>query len=137
MPESFYVTVDVAVPPERAWELVGDPCGVKRWYPLYESCTVEGERRMLRRSDGVELIEHLNDRDDVKMTYSYSVVAGLPLTYHYARFSVQPAPGGCRVVWETAAEHQNPTVDMRARLESRQAEALQGLKRLLETGLPA
>lgn len=137
MPESFYVAVDVAVPPERAWEVVGDPCGVTRWYPLYESCTVEGDRRMLRRSDGVELVEHLNDRDDAKMTYSYSVVAGLPLTYHYARFSVQPAPVGCRVVWETAAEHQNPTVDMRSRLEDRQAEALRGLKRLLETGLPA
>lgn len=134
MPESFYVSVDIAVPPERAWEVVGDPCGVTRWYPLYQSCTVDGDRRMLRRSDGVELVERINDRDDAGMTYSYSVLSGLPLTYHYARFTVRPADGGCRVLWETAAEHENPTVDMRARLEGRQAEALQGLKRLLESG---
>jgi hypothetical protein len=134
MAEPFSVSVDVAVPPERAWAIVGDPCGVTTWYRTYVSCDVDGDRRTLRRADGVELIEHLLDRDDDRRTYSYSVVAGLPLLYHHARFSVDPTADGCRIVWETAAQHRDPLVDMKERLAGRQQEALEGLRRLLETG---
>jgi hypothetical protein len=134
MSEPFSVSVDVAVPPDRAWALVGDPCGVTTWYPMYVSCELEGDRRTLRRADGVELIERMLDRDDDRRTYAYSVVAGLPLHYHHARFTIDAAPEGCTVIWETTAEHKDPLVDMRARLSERQQDALNGLKRLLETG---
>jgi protein-tyrosine phosphatase len=134
MPEPFSVSVDVAVPPDQAWSVVGDPCGVPTWYRAYVSCVVEGDRRTLRRDDGVELIEHLIDRDDDRRTYSYSVIGGLPLRYHHARFSVDPTPDGCRIVWETTVEHRDPLVNMQERLAGRQQEALEGLRRLLETG---
>jgi protein-tyrosine phosphatase len=134
MPEAFSVWVDVAVPPDRAWSVIGDPCGVPKWYQAYVSCEVEGDRRTLRRDDGVELIEHLIDRDDDRRTYSYSVIGGLPLRYHHARFSVDPTPDGCRIVWETTAEHRDPLVNMQERLAGRQQEALDGLKQRLESG---
>jgi hypothetical protein len=134
MSEPFSVSVDVAVSPDRAWSLVGDPCGVTSWYPTYVSCEVDGDRRTLRRADGVELIERLLDRDDERRTYAYAVVAGLPLHYHHARFTVDPTSDGCTIVWETTAEHKDPLIDMKARLAGRQQEALGGLKRLLETG---
>jgi hypothetical protein len=136
MAEPFSVSVDVAVPPDRAWSVVGDPCGVTTWYPTYVSCEVDGDRRMLRRADGVEMTERLLERDDDRRTYTYSVIAGLPLRYHHARFSVDPALGGCRIVWETTAEHQDPLVNMQQRLAGRQQEALESLKRLLESGEP-
>lgn len=134
MPEPFSVAVDVAASPDQAWAVVGDPCGVTRWYPLYVSCTVEGDVRTLQRADGAELVERLIDRDEERRTYSYSVISGLPLRYHHARFTVDPAPGGCRIIWETTAEHRDVLVDMKERLAGRQREALEGLKALLETG---
>jgi hypothetical protein len=38
------------------------------------------------------------------------------------------------LVWETRAEHEDPTINMRERLAGRQQEALLGLKTLLESG---
>ena len=134
MSEAFSVSVDVAVPPERAWSVIGDPCGVPTWYRAYVSCQVDGDRRTLRRADGVELIERLLERDDDRRTYTYTVIGGLPLRHHHARFSVDPAPGGCQIVWETTAEHQDPEINMQQRLAGRQQEALEGLKGLLESG---
>jgi len=132
--EPFSVSVDVAVPPDRAWSVIGDPCGITAWYPTYVSCEVDGDRRTLLRADGAKLIERLLDRDDDRRTYSYMVIGGLPLRYHHARFSVDPTPDGCRIVWETTAEHRDPLVNMQERLVGRQQEALGGLKRLLEGG---
>jgi hypothetical protein len=132
MSKAFSVSVDVAVPPERAWSVIGDPCGVPTWYHAYVSCEVDGDRRTLRRADGVELTERLLQRDDDRRTYTYSVIAGVPLRQHHARFTVDPAPGGCRIIWETSAEHLDPEVNMEERLAGRQREALEGLKGLLE-----
>ncbi|MGB1675717.1 MAG: SRPBCC family protein, partial [Miltoncostaeaceae bacterium] len=40
MGADFGAEIHIAVPAATAWELVGDPCGVPRWYPLYLRCTV-------------------------------------------------------------------------------------------------
>jgi len=134
MRKAFEVSVDVAVTPDAAWAVIGDPLAVPRWYPTYVSCVVVGDTRTLRRADGGVLIERLLERDDAARTYAYSVVSGVPLRSHRASFSVVPADGGCRVVWYTDAEPEDPKIDMEARLADRQREALDGLKRLLETG---
>lgn len=132
MRKTWDVEIDVAVSPDAAWELVGDPEGVPCWYPLYENCVVEGGIRTLERADGVTLVERLIDRDDERRYYSYGVIDGLPLAHHEASFEVREADGGSRVVWHTVAEHEDPDIDMEERLAERQIEALGGLKRVLE-----
>jgi len=132
MADTFSVSIDVAAPLDEVWAVVGDPCGVTRWYSLYTGCGIEGDIRTLERADGAVIVERLIDRDDARRTYSYSVVSGLPLREHYARFTVAKAPGGSRVIWGTRAVHQDDGVDMEARLADRQREALRGLKRLIE-----
>lgn len=134
MGTGFDVSVDVAVTLAEAWAVLGDPCAVPRWYPTYVSCELVDGIRTLRRADGGELVERMLERDDAAYTYAYSVVSGVPLRSHRASFTVVPAEGGCRVVWHTEAEHENPEIDMEARLADRQREALEGLRRLLETG---
>ena len=62
------VHIDLPVTPAEAWEIIGDPCGVPKWYPLYERCTLEGDVRTLERSDGAVLVEALLTRDDDAMT---------------------------------------------------------------------
>lgn len=136
MGSDFGVEIDVAVPAERAWALVGDPCGVPQWYPLYESCVLDGSTRTLSRADGATLVEELLTRDDAAMTYSYAVTDGLPLAEHEASFTVVPTDTGCRVVWRTHAVHEDPSIDMEERLVDRQREALEGLRAVLEGDNP-
>lgn len=132
MGSDFGVDIEVAVPAERAWALVGDPCGVPRWYPLYETCVLEGTTRTLTRADGATLVEDILTRDDDAMTYSYAVTGGLPLAEHHASFTVVPTGAGCRVEWRTHAVHEDASIDMEERLADRQREALEGLRAVLE-----
>lgn len=125
------VHIDLPVSPADAWAVVGDPCGVPKWYPLYERCTLEGNMRTLERGDGAVLVEELLTRDDDTMTYSYAVTGGLPLAEHEASFAVVPTDGGCRVVWHTHAVHEDSSIDMEERLADRQRDALEGLRTLL------
>lgn len=134
MRTAFSVSVDVAVTPEEAWAVIGDPLAVPRWYPTYVDCTLTGDVRVLRRADGAELVERLLERDDDGRSYAYSVISGVPLRYHRASFRVEPRGAGSRIVWHTDAEHNDPDVDMQERLADRQREALGGLKALLESG---
>ncbi len=134
MAEAFTVDVQISVTPEDAWRVIGDPCAVPRWYPTYVSCELKGDVRRLRRADGGELVERMLTRDEAGMSYSYSVISGAPLRSHWASFTVVPDPNGCRLIWETRAQHEDPSIDMRERLAGRQQEALLGLKALLESG---
>ena len=134
MGADFGAEIHIAVPAATAWELVGDPCGVPRWYPLYLRCTVEDGVRTLERADGAVVVEDLLARNDDGMTYSYAVTAGLPLAEHTASFMVEPNGDGCRVIWRTHAVHEDPSIDMEARLADRQREALEGLREVLEAG---
>lgn len=132
MGSDFGAEIDLAVPADVAWSVVGAPCGVTRWYPLYTGCTIDGTTRTLERADGALVVEDILSRDDDAMTYSYAVTAGLPLAEHEASFTVLPTDSGCRVVWRTHAIHEDPSVDMEERLAGRQREALEGLRALLE-----
>ena len=132
MAAEFEVEITIAVDPGMAWEVVGHPCGVTRWYPLYTGCRVDADVRTLERADGAVVVERLLGRDEEAMTYSYSVISGLPLAEHEASFQVVPCPSGARVIWRTRAIHDDASVDMEERLADRQRDALQGLKALLE-----
>ena len=132
MGADFGAEIQLAVPAEEAWAVIGDPCGVPKWYPLYLRCTLEGNVRTLERADGAVLVEEMLTRDDAAMTYSYRVTDGLPLAEHEASFTVVPTDSGCTVVWRTHAVHEDPSIDMEERLVDRQAEALEGLRALLE-----
>ncbi len=132
MANRFTVTVDVAAPPDAVWRVVGDPCGVTRWYAAYRECTVDGDVRTLVRADGAVLVERLLERDDAARRYSYTVLSGVPLRSHLASFEVRQAGDGSRVVWTTEGEPDDPAADLEERLAARQREALEALRALVE-----
>lgn len=133
MGRTYEVSIDIDASAEATWEVVGDPCGVTRWYPLYISCQVDGDTRIFERSDGATVVERMMNRDDANRSYEYQVLSGVPLREHHARFEVRERPGGSTVVWRTTAVPDDPGADPEERLAPRQREALVGLKRLLET----
>ena len=64
MANDFEVGVDVAVPPDAAWALAGDPARVTEWFTAAVECTVEGDERRVTLGNGASLVERLVDRDE-------------------------------------------------------------------------
>ena len=131
---AWSLTVDVDAPPEVVWAFIGDPMTVPRWYPKYVACEVDGDRRTLRSAEGAVLHERLLERDDARRFYSYSVTSGAPVASHLASFEVTAEGTGSRIRWATQAEPLDPAVDLKARLHPTQSDALERVKRILESG---
>jgi carbon monoxide dehydrogenase subunit G len=128
------LSIDVDVPPDEAWALVGDPTSVPSWYPKYESVEVDGDSRVLTSAVGAVLRERLLARDDAARTYSYSVLSGAPVRSHRAGFAVAERGDGCRITWWTEAEPSDPAADLEGRLTPTQTDALRRMKEILERG---
>lgn len=133
MANDFEVGVDVAVPPDAAWALAGDPARVGEWFSAVTECVVEDGVRRATMAHGAVLVERIVDRDDAARSYSYEVIEGIPnLTSHRATIRVEEAPGGSRVLWRQVATSSNPDYDIEKRLSGVMAGALGNLKEKLE-----
>ena len=133
MANDFEVGVDVAVPPQAAWALAGDPGRVGEWFPPVEECVMEGDVRRVTMAGGPVLVERIVDHDDAARSYSYSVIEGVPgLMSHRATLRVEEAPAGSRVLWRQTATSDVPGYDIEARLRDVMAAGLESLRERLE-----
>ncbi|MDX6554678.1 MAG: hypothetical protein QOD86_873 [Miltoncostaeaceae bacterium] len=133
MANDFEVGVDVAVPPDAAWALAGDPARVHEWFPVVTACAVEGDIRTATTAQGAELVERLVDVDPAGRSYGYSVVSGIPgLTSHRATIAVHEAPGGSRVTWRQTATSEVEGYDLEKRLSGVMTAGLTNLRDMLE-----
>ena len=133
MANDFEVGVDVAVPPDTAWELAGDPARVGDWFPPVTECVVEGDVRRATMRHGAVLVERLIDRDEAGRSYSYTVEEGIPgLTSHRATIRVEEAPGGSRVLWRQTATSDTEGYDIEERLAGVMTKGLESMRDMLE-----
>ncbi len=133
MANDFEVGVDVAVPPDAAWALAGDPARVSEWFTAAVECAVEGDERRVTLGNGASLVERLVDRDEAGREYSYVVESGIPgLTSHRATIRVVEAPGGARVLWRQTATSEVEGYDIEARLAGVMTAGLENLRTVLE-----
>ena len=132
MANDYELTIDVDASADATWALVGDPIAVPRWFVKYVTAEIEGDVRTLTNADGGQLVERILDRDDAQRRYSYTVVSGAPLKSHHASFAVVETAAGSRVVWHTAGELSDPTLDLETRLGAAQREGLVRLKGIVE-----
>lgn len=133
MANDFEVGIDVAVPPDAAWAMAGDPVGIRDWFAPVREVTLDGERRTVVLGNGATLTERLVDRDDAARTYSYVVEAGIPgLTSHRATIRVAETAAGARVLWRQTATSDVEGYDIEARLSDAMTAGLQELKARLE-----
>ncbi len=84
--------------PEEVWGVVGDFGALDKWLPGVESCRLEGDDRHLAMM-GMELTEHLMEKDDDAHRISYGITAGVPVERHQATVTVQPSEDGSLVTW--------------------------------------
>ena len=135
MANDFEVGVDVAVPPDAAWALAGDPARVGEWFAPVVACEVSDGVRRATMGSGAVLVERLVDRDEAARSYSYTVIEGIPgLTSHRATVRVVEAPGGSRVLWRQTATSDTEGYDIESRLSGVMSAGLQSLKERLEAG---
>jgi carbon monoxide dehydrogenase subunit G len=133
MANDFEVSVDVAVPPDAAWELAGDPVRIREWFAPVTDVTLDGDLRTVTMANGAVLTERLVDRDDGARTYSYVVRSGIPgLTSHRATIGVEEAAGGSRVLWRQTATSEVEGYDIEARLSAVMSAGLEALRDRLE-----
>ncbi|MFE1993419.1 SRPBCC family protein [Streptomyces parvulus] len=102
---STTATLDVAVPPDRVWQLIGGFDALPDWLPyISESVAAEGGRvRRLRNEEGGVIVERLVAFDDAARSYSYAILeAPFPVTDYLSTLRVREVPGrldASRVEW--------------------------------------
>src|SRR4051812_2303478 len=70
-------SMDVAAPPAKIWQTIGDFCGIGSWHPAVEKCTPsekDGMKvRTLSLKGGGSIVEEQVSRDDKVMSYTYTI----------------------------------------------------------------
>jgi ketosteroid isomerase-like protein/uncharacterized protein YndB with AHSA1/START domain len=126
--------VRIASAPEAVWALLADLTAVPEWVPGINSARIDGMRRICTTVEGAEIHEEL-ELDEASRTYAYSQsVHPLGLKTSRGKLAVTPNSAGSHVTWEAevefeAHEHEAQFLPL---LEAGYAEALAGLKRVLE-----
>lgn len=98
-------TADVAAPPAKVWETIGDFCGIANWHPAVEKCVPsqkDGKTlRTLSLKGGGTIVEEQVSRDDKVMSYTYAIVESpLPVSDYTSTLSVSPSGSGSKLDWK-------------------------------------
>jgi hypothetical protein len=96
------VTQRSSMPPDALWKKIGDFCGIKSWIPAVQDCVISpnGKQRTVMLKGGGEVVESLDNWDDAKHSYSYSILSSpLPVEDYHSTISVVPDAGGSMLVW--------------------------------------
>ncbi|MEU8849717.1 SRPBCC family protein [Streptomyces sp. NPDC048564] len=96
-------TIDIPVPADRIWQLIGGFDSLPDWLPYIPASTLgEGGRvRSLTNEEGGVIVERLEAFDNQARTYSYSILqAPFPVTGYRSTLTVHEKPHGqSRVQW--------------------------------------
>jgi hypothetical protein len=90
--------------PDPIWALVGDPARLAEWFPGVESCTVEGDQRVVITGAGLPMPEHLLTIDPNQRRFQYRITSPL-FNEHLGTVDVHDLHDGtCLVVYSVDAD---------------------------------
>jgi hypothetical protein len=96
--------VRIGRPAEDIWTLVGDPVRLAEWFPGIESCTVEGDQRVIVTRSGLPMPERLVTIDHTLRRFQYRITSPL-FTEHLGTVDVHDLEDGTAlVVYSTDAD---------------------------------
>ncbi|KAB2976714.1 SRPBCC family protein [Streptomyces sp. SS1-1] len=102
-PTSTTATLDLPVPGDTVWQLIGGFGALPDWLPYIPVSELEegGRVRVLTNEEGGVIVERLQRFDDDARTYTYSIVdAPFPVTGYRSTLTVHDTDGtGSRVEW--------------------------------------
>ena len=100
--------VNLGVPADQVWELIGSFNALPDWHPAVEKSEIEGEGhgsvRTLHLAGGGTIRERLEQIDEEGKEYSYSILSSpLPVMNYTATLRLHEAEdgSGCDVEWES------------------------------------
>jgi hypothetical protein len=96
-------SIEVAATPDEVWSLIGDFGGA--WHPMIARVGVTGagigQLRTIHTLDGREIVERLEAIDNVKRSFRYTSIAGMPVSHYTGILEVKPNGRGSVVDWRT------------------------------------
>jgi hypothetical protein len=94
-------SVGLAAPPDTVWSLIGQ--FNLEWHPAVARTRLTGtgigQLRRIETRDGSEIIERLEEVDNARRFYRYSLVAGVPASHYTGTIEVAPKGRGCVAKW--------------------------------------
>jgi hypothetical protein len=120
-------SVELAVPPDDVWSVIGQ--FNLQWHPAVARVRLIGEGlgqlRRLETRDGREIVERLEEVDNTKRSYRYTLVSGVPASHYAGVIDVKPKASGSVAEWRVDFLANNqPDIVVRTMVS-----------RLVETGL--
>jgi uncharacterized protein YndB with AHSA1/START domain len=96
--------VRLACPPDDVWALLGAPERVPEWFPGIESCTVEGDQRVVVTGSGLPMPEQLVTVDPALRRLQYRITAPM-FAEHLSTIDVHDlGDGTCLAVYSVDAD---------------------------------
>ena len=107
-------SADIAAPPAKVWQTIGEFCGIGDWHPAIEKCALSDKDgmkvRTLSLKGGGTIKEEQVSRDDKVMSYTYTILESpLPVSDYKSTLSVAPAGSGSKVTWTGSFEAKGAT----------------------------
>ena len=120
----------IAVPADRAWDVVGRPELLHLWFPGIVGCAVEGSTRTITTGAGLTLTEDLLTNDPLQRRFQYRISGGF-FREHLASIDVvELSPESCLVTYASDADPATMAIVLGGAMEG----ALTELARQLEGG---
>src|SRR5262249_23870193 len=95
-------SVELAAAPDTVWSLIGQ--FNLDWHPLVARVRLTGEGsgqlRRIQTRDGGEVVERLEESDNVKRFYRYTLVAGIAASDYTGIIEVTPKGSVCDAQWQ-------------------------------------
>lgn len=102
-------SIDMSVPPETAWALVGSPGAISDWHPAIATSEVSGRVRRCTLVGGGSLVEPIVEHSEQERFYVYDIAEGpFPTRTYRSRIAVEGTESGSRLVWRTSFEADDP-----------------------------
>jgi hypothetical protein len=96
--------VRIERPADDIWALVGDPARLAEWFPGIESCTVDGDQRLIVTRSGLPMPEQLLTVDATLRRFQYRITSPL-FKEHLGTIDVHDLEDGTAlVVYSTDAD---------------------------------
>ena len=120
-------SVELAAAPDAVWSLLG--LFNLEWHPAVARTRLTGtgigQLRRIETRDGSEIIERLDEVDNARRSYRYSLVAGVPASHYTGTIEVVPKGSGCVAKWRVEfLANKQPDIVVRSMVST-----------LVETGL--
>lgn len=99
--QSVTESVTLAATPDAVWPVIGR--FNLNWHPAVAQVRLVGsgigQLRRIETRDGREIVERLDDVDDAKRIYHYTLVAGIPASHYTGTIEVRSKGDGCVAEW--------------------------------------